>query len=124
MTISSRTPEGVPFHCPLCGEQMNLETSVSGVAVEFSDGCCPRCGQLLWWFKDRLSVLWEKPVDQIDLKTALRLVSEADSLDTVELVMALEEGFDLTIPDDAAERIHTLADAIRFLRNQQRNSQG
>lgn len=39
----------------------------------------------------------------------------ADSLDTVELVMAFEEEFNVEIPDDAAEKIQTVADAISFL---------
>jgi len=39
----------------------------------------------------------------------------ADSLDTVELVMALEENFDLEIPDEAAEKIRTVQDAIDYI---------
>ena len=39
----------------------------------------------------------------------------ADSLDTVELVMAFEEEFGCEIPDDAAEKILTVKDAIKFL---------
>jgi acyl carrier protein len=39
----------------------------------------------------------------------------ADSLDTVELVMAFEEEFDCEIPDDAAEKILTINDAVAFL---------
>jgi acyl carrier protein len=39
----------------------------------------------------------------------------ADSLDTVELVMAFEEEFNVEIPDDAAETIVTVGDAIKFL---------
>jgi acyl carrier protein len=39
----------------------------------------------------------------------------ADSLDTVELVMAFEEEFGVEIPDDAAETIVTVGDAVRFL---------
>ena len=39
----------------------------------------------------------------------------ADSLDTVELVMAFEEAFDCEIPDDAAEKILTVKDAVDFL---------
>lgn len=39
----------------------------------------------------------------------------ADSLDTVELVMAFEEEFGVEIPDDAAEKIRTVKDAIDFL---------
>ena len=39
----------------------------------------------------------------------------ADSLDTVELVMAFEEEFGIEIPDDAAEKIQTVKDAISFI---------
>ena len=39
----------------------------------------------------------------------------ADSLDTVELVMAFEEEFEVEIPDDAAEKIQTVKDAVDFL---------
>ena len=39
----------------------------------------------------------------------------ADSLDTVELVMAFEEEFNVEIPDDAAEKIQTVGDAITFI---------
>ena len=39
----------------------------------------------------------------------------ADSLDTVELVMAFEEEFKVEIPDDAAETILTVGDAVKFL---------
>jgi len=39
----------------------------------------------------------------------------ADSLDTVELVMALEEKFDLEIPDEDAEKILTVQDAVNYI---------
>ncbi|MEX2113783.1 MAG: acyl carrier protein [Pirellulales bacterium] len=39
----------------------------------------------------------------------------ADSLDTVELVMELEEEFDITIPDDAAEKIQTVGQAVQYI---------
>ena len=42
----------------------------------------------------------------------------ADSLDTVELVMAFEEEFGVEIPDDAAESITTVKDAIKFIEEQ------
>jgi acyl carrier protein len=41
----------------------------------------------------------------------------ADSLDVVELVMALEEKFDIEIPDEDAEKIATVNDAIKFIEN-------
>ena len=39
----------------------------------------------------------------------------ADSLDTVELVMAFEEAFNIEIPDEAAEKIHKVKDAIEYI---------
>ena len=45
----------------------------------------------------------------------------ADSLDTVELVMAFEEEFGVEIPDDAAETILTVGDAVKFL---EKNAKG
>ncbi|MBN3880392.1 MULTISPECIES: acyl carrier protein [unclassified Nostoc] len=41
----------------------------------------------------------------------------ADSLDTVELVMALEEEFDIEIPDEAAEQITSVQDAVDYINN-------
>lgn len=43
----------------------------------------------------------------------------ADSLDTVELVMAFEEEFGIEIPDEDAEQLQTVGDAIRYLKKQQ-----
>lgn len=40
----------------------------------------------------------------------------ADSLDIVELVMAMEETFDVEIPDDDAEKIQTIGDAVKYLK--------
>ncbi|WP_254564203.1 acyl carrier protein [Oscillatoria sp. HE19RPO] len=42
----------------------------------------------------------------------------ADSLDTVELVMALEENFDIEIPDEAAEKITTVQEAVTYIESQ------
>ena len=39
----------------------------------------------------------------------------ADSLDQVELIMELEDQFDLNIPDEKAEKIETIGDAIRYI---------
>jgi acyl carrier protein len=43
----------------------------------------------------------------------------ADSLDTVELVMAFEEAFDVEIPEDAAEKITTVGDAVDYIEKKQ-----
>jgi acyl carrier protein len=39
----------------------------------------------------------------------------ADSLDTVELIMNFEDAFDLNIPDDVAEKIQTVGDAVKYV---------
>ena len=41
----------------------------------------------------------------------------ADSLDTVELIMEFEKEFEITIPDDQAEKIGTVGDAINYIEN-------
>ena len=55
--------------------------------------------------------------DKGDVKSDSSFVEDlgADSLDTVELVMALEEAFDIEIPDEAAEGIATVGDAVKFI---------
>ena len=53
--------------------------------------------------------------DQVSKETSFVNDLGADSLDTVELVMELEEEFDITIPDDAAEKIQTVGQAIQFI---------
>ncbi len=44
---------------------------------------------------------------------------KADSLDVVELVMALEEEFDIEIPEEDAEKIQTVGDAVRYIEKKQ-----
>jgi acyl carrier protein len=53
--------------------------------------------------------------ERITLSSSFSEAIGADSLDIVELVMELEEEFGVTIPDEEAERIKTVADAIRFI---------
>ncbi|MCY4173251.1 MAG: acyl carrier protein [Cyanobacteria bacterium MAG CAR3_bin_5] len=48
----------------------------------------------------------------------------ADSLDTVELVMALEEKFEIDIPDEAAEGITTVGEAVEYIRKQRSSASG
>ena len=56
-------------------------------------------------------------VDAGDVNEAASFIDDlgADSLDTVELVMAFEEEFGIEITDDAAETILTVADAVKFI---------
>jgi len=56
-------------------------------------------------------------VDEGEVTPSASFVDDlgADSLDQVELVMALEENFDLEIPDEDAEKIRTVQDAIDYI---------
>lgn len=58
-------------------------------------------------------------VEEADVKPSASFVEDlgADSLDTVELVMALEEEFETEIPDEEAEKINTVQAAIDYVTN-------
>jgi len=58
-------------------------------------------------------------VDKEKIKPESNFVNDlgADSLDTVELVMELEEEFDISIPDEDAEKIQTVGEAIKHIKN-------
>ena len=60
-------------------------------------------------------------VNEAEIKNESSFVDDlgADSLDTVELVMAFEEEFGVEIPDDAAEKITTVGDAIKYISEHQ-----
>ena len=122
MSISSRTPEGTPGRCPLCGAELAVD-----YAAPVGDAVCPQCGCLVWeaeqrWLtlRNRISELWGVSPELItpEMQVADLLGKPAgaiDSLDAVELVMMLEEEFDLDIPDDAAAHVLTIGDALKYL---------
>jgi acyl carrier protein len=58
----------------------------------------------------------EVTVDQLKHESKFIEDLGADSLDTVELIMALEEEFGLDIPDDDAEKMKTVGDALQYLK--------
>ena len=59
-------------------------------------------------------------VDRGELSRSTSFVNDlnADSLDTVELVMELEDEFDMTIPDEEAEKLKTVGEAIEYVNKQ------
>jgi acyl carrier protein len=65
--------------------------------------------------RGRLAELVECEPAAITIDTRLEEDLEADSLDLVELAMALEEELSLEIPDDELERIRTVGDAVEFV---------
>jgi len=58
-------------------------------------------------------------VDEAEVTPTASFVDDlgADSLDTVELVMAFEEAFEIQIPDEDAEKIQTVKDAIEYIQS-------
>ena len=69
-------------------------------------------------------VIEQLDCDPAEVKEDSKFIEDlgADSLDVVELVMALEEKFDIEIPDEDAEKILTVADAINYIENIQNNA--
>ena len=58
-------------------------------------------------------------VDEADVTPEASFTNDlgADSLDTVELIMEFEKAFEITIPDDKAEKISTVGDAIKYIQD-------
>ena len=55
------------------------------------------------------------PKEEVKLESSIIEDLKADSLDVVELVMELEDEFDITIPDDDYEKLKTVGDAIKYI---------
>lgn len=115
MSISSRTPEGFPERCPLCGSSARLDFSSAA-----ADAPCPRCGYLIW--KSHAHLVQMKQLlgrlsEDLDSVQAEMLLDDVvhDSLDIVELVVAIEEEFDIEIPAVEYDRFRTVGDVIRYL---------
>ena len=66
--------------------------------------------------QDLISESLGVPRDEVVPQASFIADLNADSLDIVELVMAMEKTFELEIPDDEAERIRTVQDAIDYIK--------
>jgi len=53
--------------------------------------------------------------DEIEMESSFQDDLDADSLDVVELIMAIEDEFDIEIPDEDAEKIETVKDAVEYI---------
>jgi len=67
--------------------------------------------------KEKIASELEVSIDQLTPEAKFIEDLGADSLDTVELVMALEEEFGLEIPDEDADKLKTVGDALDYLRS-------
>ena len=89
MVISSRTPEGQPNHCPVCGSHLRIEPSDPA-----GDAPCPRCGHLLWFAWEDLGDVqvlrltdsrfdpesWDRVIDSLAMHAGLRLVIDVSEV--------------------------------------------
>lgn len=65
--------------------------------------------------KNILSHQFDIDIDSIDEETSFRDDLDADSLDLVELIMELEDEFDLEIEDEEVDKIETIEDAVTYI---------
>ena len=109
MVISSRTPEGAPGRCPVCGSDVRIDPSLF-----WGDAPCPQCGSRLWFLaispgnpplvyeyeaaeliRERLLNFLADSIGvskyQLEADPSLVQDSGLDSLDLAELMMELEE---------------------------------
>ena len=106
--LPNRTPRLV--HKPAWGRRAPIQTAMAttrGSEKAMSD-ISDRVKKIVF---EHLNVDADKVTDTASFIEDLG----ADSLDTVELVMAFEEEFSIEIPDDAAESIVTVGDAVKFI---------
>jgi acyl carrier protein len=76
-------------------------------------------GECMVFEKVKKIIVEQLGVEEDDIAMESSFIDDlgADSLDIVELIMALEEEFDLEIPDADAEKIATVGDAVDFIKN-------
>ncbi|KPU28246.1 acyl carrier protein [Caloranaerobacter sp. TR13] len=67
--------------------------------------------------KEIIAEQLEVEEDEIKMESSFQDDLDADSLDVVELIMAIEDEFDLEIPDEEAEKIKTVKDAVEYIQN-------
>jgi acyl carrier protein len=75
-------------------------------------------GKVAFFEKVRAIISEQLGVDEADVTMESSFIEDlgADSLDIVELVMALEEEFDIVIPDEDAEKIRTVGEAVNYIK--------
>ena len=86
---------------------------------------CPDCAGLMRWFLDRFDdAEFQVPKEAYLTPERTFLDMGVDSLDTVELVMEVEEHFDVSLTDREAEEIRTVADLLRHIRRHAKKGRG
>lgn len=106
---SAESLKGSHDRCPVCGadNRPSAETACQSL--------CPKCGKLLDWFREHFSADLGVPPEAITADALLVNDLGADSLDTLEMVLQLENEFNLQISEEAAQRFESVGDAIRYV---------
>ena len=108
MNASSGPPEG-DNQCTVCGDP------VTSGPLGAHASPCPACANMLRWFRGRMSKDMGIPADQVTPDTSFIEDLSADSIDVVELILAAEEEFQVSIPDEDAATMRTVGDVIRYI---------
>lgn len=136
--ISPRAPHGVSDQCPLCRSAVTSDPSTADGALP-----CPKCGGQLWLLHtsagmryheaDAVGPVRERVVDVIERKFAVtrdKLTGSvtfqdlgADSLDVAEVIMELEQEFELTIDDEEVNHLRSINDLVDYILWRQRHGE-
>jgi acyl carrier protein len=105
---------------PILSRDMEcLQAAVVPASLKFSSQktCTARRNMAAVDEKVKQIIVEQLGVDEAEVTNSASFVDDlgADSLDTVELVMAFEEAFEIEIPDEDAEKIRTVQDAIDYI---------
>ena len=107
---ASPSPPERGNRCPVCGKPIP-----SGPPDGTDASPCPSCANMLRWFRERMSKDMGVPADRVTPDASFVEDLSADSIDVVELILAAEEEFQVSIPDEDAATLQTLADVIRYI---------
>ena len=118
LTTLAEIPYLVRFNVLSHGERAPFSLLVAIPWIPQEDGLVATVAERV---KDIVAEQLGVEKDKISPETSFVNDLGADSLDQVELVMELEEEFDINIPDDAAEKIQTVGQAIKFIEEAQQS---
>ena len=114
----------MPFPCPVC------QTPVAGRQIDTGVACdatlvpsgCPDCNKLLDLVRVKFPHQHNLSLEEITFDASFMEDLGCDSLDTTELLMALECELAVTIYEEAPERLKTVADLLRLVRQTQKSA--
>jgi acyl carrier protein len=97
----------------------NLEYNIPDRSINITITPFVEGGECMIFEKVKEIIVEQLGVEEEDVAMESSFIDDlgADSLDVVELIMALEEEFDLEIPDSEAEKIQTVGDVVDYIKN-------